>query len=173
MQNRDILHMSTPFSIDDLIRDHFISLCAIAMRFVRSSDIAQDIAQDVIIKVWQKNKDINPDTLDSLLFIMVRNESLNYLRSVRKITDSIDDRDRAENTDYMDILIEEETNQILLRAIRKLPKQSARVIELSLLEYTNKEIAELQGISINTVKTLKYIGMRKLREYFLSKDDFR
>ena len=163
--------MSSPLQIETLIRDHFISLCAIAMRFVGSPDAAKDIAQEVLIKLWKKHKHVEQKTLDGLLFVMVRNESLNYLRSVRRSQNALNDH--ADDTDHTAILIEEETNRLLMQAIRTLPPQCARVMELSLLEYTNKEIAELQGVSINTVKTIKYIGIRKLREYFLSKDDFR
>lgn len=162
--------MNTPLTIEALIRDHFISLCAIAMRIVGSPDAAKDIAQEVIIKLWQNYKNVNQDTLEGLMFIMVRNQSLNYLRTIRKRGDPVNDR--ADETDHTAIMVEEEMNQLLKRAIATLPKQSARIIELSLLEYTNKEIAEIQGISVNTVKTLKYIGIRRLREYFLSKKDF-
>ena len=64
--------------------------------------------------------------------------------------------------------IEEETNQILINAINQLPSQTAHIMRLVLSGYDNKEIAILVNISLNTVKTLKYGGIRKLREYFLS-----
>ena len=65
--------------------------------------------------------------------------------------------------------MEEETNQLLLHAISLLPEQTAHVIRLVLSGYSNKEIALLVNVSINTVKTLKYGGIRKLREYFESR----
>ena len=34
------------------------------------------------------------------------------------------------------------------------------------MKVTLKQIAEKTGVSINTVKTLKYGGIRKLKEYF-------
>ena len=63
------------------------------------------------------------------------------------------------------MLIEEEINQILIHAIDLLPVQSARIMRLILSGYENKEIAKVMGVSVNTIKTLKYAAIRKLREY--------
>ena len=68
------------------------------------------------------------------------------------------------------MLIEEEINQILIHAIDLLPVQSARIMRLILSGYENKEIAKVMGVSVNTIKTLKYAAIRKLREYFNSND---
>ena len=57
---------------------------------------------------------------------------------------------------FRDILIEEETYRIIMEAIDALPVQSGRVIKLSLEGKQNKEISENLGISVNTVKSLKY-----------------
>lgn len=51
-----------------------------------------------------------------------------------------------------------------------LPAQSARIIKMSMDGKQNKEIAELLGVSVNTVKTLKYNALstlkRVLNDYF-------
>ena len=60
-------------------------------------------------------------------------------------------------------MIEEESYRIISQAIDALPPQSARVIKLSLDGKQNKEIAELLGISVNTVKTLKYRSLESLK----------
>ena len=51
-----------------------------------------------------------------------------------------------------------------MEAIDTLPAQSGRIIKLSLEGKQNKEISENLGISVNTVKSLKYKAMDTLRE---------
>lgn len=73
------------FDLEMFIREHFASLCAIAFKFTGCSDAAQDISQEVIIKFWEKRQQHDqPESIENYLFIMVRNESLNYLRSISR-----------------------------------------------------------------------------------------
>jgi RNA polymerase sigma-70 factor (ECF subfamily) len=136
---------------------------------VNSPDVAKDIVQEVLVRFWEKRKHVHDiKSVDDFLFIMARNEALNYLRNTR--------RERAkqqklrfpssEEPAITNILVEQDSISLLLHAIRQLPPQSARIMELVLSGYENQEIASEMEISINTVKTLKYTAIRKLREYF-------
>ncbi|OFY42726.1 MAG: RNA polymerase sigma-70 factor [Bacteroidetes bacterium GWF2_40_14] len=155
-------------NFDIFIREHYASICAVAERFVKSSDIAKDIAQEVIIKFWE-----NPDrdkiaSVGDFLFIMTRNTSLNYIRGKKREEKRYDFilSESDKEMEIFNMLVEEEYNQLLISAIDKLPKSNARIIRYALSGYNNKEIATLLGISINTVKSIKYSEIRKLRQYF-------
>ena len=157
--------------LEKFIRDHYASLLAVANRFVDPST-AQDIAQNVICKFIEKEDLIDQaENIDSLLFTMVKNEALTYLRSARNEQKKIEhlDKEEAQEPEVLRKLIEEETTQMLLTAIDTLPPSTAHLMRLVLSGYENKEIALLLDISINTVKTIKYGGIRKLREYFLAR----
>jgi RNA polymerase sigma-70 factor (ECF subfamily) len=155
--------------INDLLRDHYPSLYSVVVSLVRSPDVAKDIVQDVIIRFWEKKKRLDDvKSAGDFLFIMARNEALNYLRNARR-----ERRKRqklhfpsSEEPAITSLLIEQDSISFLLQAIRRLPPQSARVMELVLSGYENQEIASEMAISINTVKTLKYAATRKLRDYF-------
>ena len=67
-------------------------------------------------------------------------------------------------------LIEEETYRIVSHAIDSLPPQSSKIIKMCLEGKQNKEIAEILGISVNSVKTLKYNALSTLKEVL--KDHF-
>ena len=157
--------------LEKFIREHYASLRSVASRFV-DPDTAQDITQNVIYKFWEKKEHVDQiKDLDSFLFTMIKNEALTYLRSSKKETNKyskIPLQEDEETPEVLHIMIEEETNQILINAINQLPSQTAHIMRLVLSGYDNKEIAILVNISLNTVKTLKYGGIRKLREYFLS-----
>ena len=64
-----------------------------------------------------------------------------------------------------------ETSSIIENAINTLPNKCAQIIKLSIKDFTNAQIAEELGISINTVKAQKKIAYKKLRpllkDYFI------
>jgi len=157
-------------SFDNFVRDHFSSICAVAERFVKSSSTAQDIAQEVIIKFWENPDKEKISSVSDYLFIMVRNASLNYLRGRKReeIRHEVVSNEAEKEQELFNMLVEEEYNQLLISAIEKLPKQNARIIRYALSGYNNKEIAILLGMSINTIKTIKYSDIRKLKLYFES-----
>ncbi len=156
--------------LEEFIRRHYTSLLAVANRFV-DPDTAQDITQNVIYKFIEKETLINQiENADSFLFTMVKNEAFAHFRAAKNENKRYEQLrpEEAEDSEILRILIEEESNQMLLNAIETLPPQTAHIIRLVLAGYDNKEIAVLVNVSINTVKTIKYSGIRKLREYFLS-----
>lgn len=156
--------------LEQFIQRHYASILAVASRFV-DPDTAQDIAQNVIYKFIEKEELMDqPEDIDSFLFTMVKNEALAYLRAAKNEQKRYEqlEKKESEEPEALHKLIEEETNQMLLHAIDTLPPSTAHIMRLVLSGYENKEIAVLVNISINTVKTIKYGGIRKLWEYFLS-----
>jgi RNA polymerase sigma-70 factor (ECF subfamily) len=165
--------MQEILELEKIIREHYAALYSVAIKFVTSPDIAQDITQEVIIRFWEKQhlyKEV--DSIEHLLFTSIKNKALNYLRNVKREENRYRNLSSPESEDpvVLNMLIEEETNQILVEAINRLPKQSAQIMRLLLSGYENKEIALILGVSINTIKTLKYGAIRKLREYFLERE---
>lgn len=70
-----------------------------------------------------------------------------------------------ESEDYfMENVIKEEVADIVLKEINKLSETSRKILLRSLDGYSNEEIAEELGVSVNTVKTHKarsYIVLRQ------------
>ena len=64
---------------------------------------------------------------------------------------------------FKDLVIEEEAYRIIDDAVNALPPQSARIVKMYLDGKQNKEIAEILGISVNSVKTLKYNALDSLK----------
>ena len=155
-----------------MIRQHYASLYAVAVKFVGSPDIAKDITQEVLIRLWEKqDRYTELESVENFLFTLVKREALNYLRGAQRERERYKQLPRVEGDEYtiLNRLIEEETNQIMIQAINLLPEKSARIMRLLLSGYDNKEISLALGVSINTVKTLKYGAIRKLREHLLKR----
>lgn len=168
--------MKDNLQLEKFIRQHYSFMCAVAIHIVGSHDIAQDITQEVIIKFWRKKESyLEIKSIDNFLYTMIKNEALNYLRGVQRENQRYSklEIEKSEDPQVLNKLIEEDTNQLLTHAINQLPEQSARIMRLVLSGFENKEISKIMGISVNTIKTLKYGAIRKLREHFSKMDSFK
>jgi RNA polymerase sigma-70 factor (ECF subfamily) len=63
-------------------------------------------------------------------------------------------------------ILEKEIFKKVYDYIQDLPTKSKKVMDLHLEGLTNDEIKDYLGVSISTVKTLKSISYRKIREKF-------
>ena len=158
--------------LENFIRKHYAALYTSALKFVKSEAVAQDIVQEIIIRYWENQEKYNTiESIENFLFVSVKNEALNYLRGIERENNRYArlENPESEEPQIFNLFIEEETNQMLLTAIGQLPEQSAWIIRLALSGLENKEISRLLDVSVNTVKTLKYSAIRKLREHFQKK----
>lgn len=166
-------NMKLPFDLGRFIRNHFASMCAVAASLTGDSEAAKDIAQEVIIKFWETKVEYDKlGSIENYLFVMVRNESLNYLRSIER------EKRRYEKIEYIEkednalwnTIMAQEANFQLNQAIAILPSQGRRIIELSLTGMSIQDIADDLGIAYNTVKVTKNKAIHKLREYFFKRN---
>ena len=64
---------------------------AFAQKYTNDTNEAEDIVQDVFLKLWERRELLDNISLASFLFMMVRNSCLNYLKH-RQIADSVQQR---------------------------------------------------------------------------------
>lgn len=94
----------------------------------------------------------------------------NYIRDKKITVDYTSPEVENQEAIFKDLIIEEEAYRIIDNAVNALPPQSARIVKMYLDGKQNKEISEILGISVNSVKTLKYNALNSLKgllkEYF-------
>ncbi|MDR0766286.1 MAG: sigma-70 family RNA polymerase sigma factor [Odoribacteraceae bacterium] len=155
--------------LKSVIREHYAALCAVAVRFVKSAAVAEDIVQEAIIKYWeQREKKRGITSTGNYLFTLVKHASLNHLRDQQREAErhGVYAGREEEAPQALHLLIEEESNRMLREAIGELPEMQARVIRMGSSGLTDQELAKLFQLSIPAVKSLRYDALRRLREYF-------
>jgi RNA polymerase sigma-70 factor (family 1) len=151
-------------SFKPFFESFYPSLCLFANKYTRDHEAALDIVQEAFVYIWNKKGDVDSiNSAKAYLFKYVRNRSLNYLRDHEK-QKSLNFEQLDSEIFFRDNLIEEETYRTIYDAIKNLPPQGQRVIELSLDGYKNQEIADELNISVNTVKTIKLRAFKAMRE---------
>ena len=162
-------------SFEEFFKKNYQLSCLVALRYVKSEQIAKDIVQDTFITLWQKRHDLIIQTsLKSYLLSMVKNRSLNYLRDEKQM-DEISESGLSSDLidDPNDNFSQEELAVYIAKAIDELPTQCKKVFQLAYHErLTYSEIALTMNLSKNTIKTQMGIAYKtirfKLSNYFLS-----
>ncbi len=151
-----------------MLYQHYYKLLVLyAVTFVEMEDIAQDLVQDVMVSVWEKELQFASEAaLKSFLYNAVRNASLNQLRHA-KVKGEYAQKQLIKGEQSFDLQKEIERNEIygqVYAAIEKLPARCKEVFELHLQGMKNAEIAEQLKISVETVKTQKKRALSFLKQ---------
>lgn len=129
------------------------------------ADIAQDIAQETMIRLWQMRDDPRLSNPDGYAVMIARHLTLNHLR--RKPPLPIDERLKAGPTapSPLDLMVQREEEQWLRQRIRDLPPTQHAVLHLRQVEHrSNSQIATLLGVKETSVSTLLARARRQLLE---------
>ncbi len=140
-----------------------------AKLITRSNELAEEVVEDVFVKLWTNRQSImDIANLNVYLYVAVKNRSLNSLSQKAKelIQSPFDDLDIEMGDvvpDPYDLLITTEMMQHMQRAVDDLPPRCKMVFKLVRedgLKY--KEVAEILGISVNTIDVQMAIAVKKI-----------
>ena len=160
-----------------LFNSYYNPLSSYALTFIKYADIADEIVQEIFIKIWENRNDLNiSSSLRSYLFRCVHNNCINYIKHMeiknkqtREISEDIMYHSVLANLSSsgssLEAIVSEELEACLGKVIENLPGECRRIFMLKRYEQlTNQEIADQLNISINTVKTQLMRAFEKLRE---------
>lgn len=144
-------------------------LCQFAEKFVRDTCDAEDIVEDVFLKLWNRAVVFKDEEhLKASLYRSIQNACLNFLKINKRAFDrnSVFTKEQGEYEEatYLSEITRNEIIAELYAAISELPSQARKVIIKTYIEgQSNQEVADELGISINTVKNHKQNGLVLLR----------
>ena len=141
-----------------------------AMRFLKSREYAEDIFQDAFAVVWQGRRFINPDaSFSAYLYTIVQDRIVNQLRDLSnqdKLREQILSQAVNYTNETKDEIIANDLRQFISRALQQLTPRQREIFQMSReRQMSHREIAEVLGISVNTVQESISISLRTLRTY--------
>ena len=147
-----------------LFDSFFKSSCAFVKRYISDLVAVEGSVQESFINLWEM-RGIYSDMVyfKAYLYKSLYNNALFYLRQ-HKVSEDVDPGIEDDTESALNAIIEEEVHREIIAAIDKLPPERRRVVELSMVGYSQEEIAEKLNISVNTVKTQKRKAYAFLRE---------
>ncbi|HEX8020541.1 RNA polymerase sigma-70 factor [Mucilaginibacter sp.] len=155
-------------AFEEIYNRYWLKLYSAAYKRVKERETAQEIVQEFFTSFWINREHVKIQTsLQGYLFTSIKYLVLNYKRAeavrnsyaeILQMVNSSFDNSTEENYYYKELLerVEVEVNH--------LPPKCRNVFELSRKQYkTNKEIAQLMGISEKTVENHLTKALRYLR----------
>lgn len=144
---------------------------SIGMKILRSASMAEDITQEVFLKLWLNNKKLTDIThFKAYLYTITRNQVYNALRKQANeellLSELIDKEHPQEN--IADAISIKQLRDRLHQSLSRLPVQQRKVFEMGKLQgMKHDEIAGLLLISSETVKKHMMAAVRAVKNFFL------
>jgi RNA polymerase sigma-70 factor, ECF subfamily len=156
-------------ALAEVYRRHGGAVHAVAKRVLRSGPLADDVTQDVFLRLWREPErfDAGRGGLRTYLLALAHNRAVDILRSESARTER-EERSAREtaHTGYdlerhaWDLAVAEQVHE----ALADLPDGERDAIRLAYFEgRTYQEVAELLGQPEGTVKSRIRAGLRRLR----------
>ena len=150
-------------------------LFTLAKKILVETDETAELLQDVYVEIWRKAYKYDPDRGSPLSWMvtLTRSRAIDRIRSkgwkFRMLTQTLDDHVGVqEGSSFSDPLESVETNELRVKvgeALRILPKEQCRALELSYYEgLSHREIAARLNEPVGTIKTRIRLAVMKLRE---------
>lgn len=133
-----------------------------AKRFLVSSDEAQDLVQDLMMKFWQKKDELVGLNIKSYALKCVKNECLNKLKHERVKQNFADFQIHRSELYKMEV---NNLKEKIIHFINELPEKQKMVIHLKdVEEYEVSEISEVLEMEENAVRVNLMRARQKVKE---------
>ncbi|MDO8668597.1 MAG: RNA polymerase sigma factor [bacterium] len=162
-------------ALNFLIKRYLTPIFNYALSFTKDPAAAEDLTQEVFIKVWKKIKKFDSRyKFKNWLYAIAKNTSLDYLKKNQAINFSAlnlgDDNLLFENLikeagpSAQEKLESTEESIMVNSAVNKLPEKYKKIIKLRYREgYKFREIAEIFKESIETIKSRNRRALARLK----------
>ena len=138
------------------------SVRAASISIVKSTHVADDIAQDAFVRAWEQLPTLrNPRAFGPWLMKITRRCAIDWLRKQQslKYSDSLDQMAAHERNGQLD-----EKKQHLLETIQQLPKAERQVVMLRYFgPHSVRDLASIVGRSVGTVTKQLSRAHKRLR----------
>ncbi|HEX3009496.1 MAG TPA: RNA polymerase sigma-70 factor [Bacteroidales bacterium] len=129
--------------------------------------LAEDVVQEVFLKLWDKRNEIQQETVKSLLYVMAYNSVKSHFRHQKVVFEFASSAPVEEQThEQADANIRrEEMKKQLQQVLADMPERCREVFLLNRLEnLTYQEIADRLGLSVKGIEKRMHEALLFIRE---------
>lgn len=168
-------------NFNELFKEYHQRSFLFARSLVHINEVAEDIASEALIVLWERMNVEIVQSPKSFLFRVVKNKALDYLKHqkvLKRFVESIDEWNGKQLQQHMntldkrdeEVLFSKEIKEIAAKTLECLPKKTREVFVLSRHQHLcGKKIAEELGI---TVKGVEYHITKALKVMTVNLKDY-
>ena len=159
-----------------LFERYFEPLVLFAASICKSQEIAEEMVQEVFIKVWQNRHTVNPDlSFKAYLYKITKNQVINFVRRAafeERVKKELWLRMEQGHNPTEDRIFSSEYHEQVTHALQRLSPQKQLIFRLSRGEgKSHQEIATQLGLSRSTVKNHIVETLNFVRNYLQTHSD--
>ncbi len=158
-------------SFELIVKNYHMMVYTLAYRVLKNREEAEELAQDVFLKVYQSLAKFNRKSkLSTWIYRITYNASINKYKSQKRKIDAIELDNSIEfsisnSSDALHDISFKEKREIINDSILKLPETEKIIVTLYYFEELPiKEVAEIVGITPQNVKIKLHRSRKKLYE---------
>lgn len=150
-------------------------LFRIAWHITRNREESEDIVQDVMIRVWNKDSGLQQiENMEAYCYTMTKNLALNRMElKVNQQVDLENQQDARSGGEPLSLLEQDERLKLLLRLMELLSVPQRDIIQLRDVEgLSYSEIALTLRLTEEQVKVYLFRARKKIKELYLRLDGY-
>jgi RNA polymerase sigma-70 factor (ECF subfamily) len=157
-------------ALAEAYRRHAGAVLALAQRVLRDRTLAEEVVQEVFLKLWNQPERFDPErgTLRSFMLAQAHGRSVDLLRSesARRAREEREARETAEaGYDLEHAVLDLTVAEQIRTALSSLQEGEREAIELAYFGgHTYRQVASILGQPEGTIKSRIRLGMRHLRD---------
>ncbi len=150
---------------------------SLAYRMMGEKQAAEDLVQDVFLKVWRLTGSYRAErgSVRTWILSIVHNRGIDQIRSSasrRRTQDKIEaSATKSQPSEAFSEAWRNTQRDQVRDALTSLPPEQLKILELAYFSgYTHIEISELLDLPLGTVKGRMRLGLKKIKAYFDSRN---
>ncbi|WP_430405281.1 RNA polymerase sigma-70 factor [Fluviicola sp.] len=150
-----------------VFRDYYKPLVRYGSTFLKDSDEAEDVVQQVFVSLWEKRTQLDIHTsIRAVLYKSVQNACLNKIKHLKIRAGYAEDlKATVVQHDSSDPVQVNELNERIQVAVENMPEQCGRIFKMSRFEQLRyQEIADQLGLSVKTIENQMGKALKIVRE---------
>jgi RNA polymerase sigma factor (sigma-70 family) len=170
----------TDQAFHSVLQKHRDRVFSHACYFLRNREDAEDVTQEVFIRLWTHWQRVDPEKVDVWIMKVAHNLCIDCCRRRARMRreetpildapDSLGVRTRDNDCDPERALDRSEVTESLLKAMAELPDETRGLLLLNYFQgLSHEEIGNVLGMSPNAVKVAIHRGRKKLKEVLMRK----
>ena len=154
--------------------DHYSRLYYFALSLLTDEDECRDIIDDIFLNVWKNIENIDTGSVGTYLMSAVHNRAIDRMRRDKLHRQYSEEYIRQATEFYSDYSVELEKDRLVDQMLNSLKPPKDEILRLCYFERKRyADVAEMMGISPNTVKKHISGALKMLREVFNGKNSTR
>ncbi|MEY8188758.1 sigma-70 family RNA polymerase sigma factor [Peribacillus simplex] len=163
--------------LDEIMSLYGQDILQLVYSYVKDPVVAEDLTQEIFIKCYKALSTYNQQSnIRTWLWRIAINHCKDYRKSwyFRKVSTAEEEQEWTSTDDVEEEVIQQDEDRQLAVAVMELPIQYRELIYLHYFqEMKLKEISEITGVKLGTVKTRMRQAKRRLKTYWEESTDGR